>query len=68
MLLKSTAAVMGLFTIGITATAAEAPAAAQPLYRLVQSIPLGSPDRWDYLAWAPVSGPGLAAERDPKTG
>jgi hypothetical protein len=31
--------------------AAAAPPVAAPLYRTSQSVELGSPDRWDYLAW-----------------
>jgi hypothetical protein len=54
MLLKLNIAIVGL-SLAQLAMAADAPPdaaeAAAPLYRTVQSIALGAPDRWDYLTW-----------------
>jgi DNA-binding beta-propeller fold protein YncE len=51
--------IIALSVIGSAAAfAADAPpphAAVQPLYRTAQTIPLGSPDRWDYLTWDAAS-------------
>ncbi|MGD0492853.1 MAG: YncE family protein [Steroidobacteraceae bacterium] len=56
MINKSTVAVIGLVLLKAScALAADTPpdaaATAAPLYRTAQSIPLGAPDRWDYLTW-----------------
>ena len=58
--LVSGAACLALpFTAAAAAPPQAPPAAAQlvgtTLYRTTQSLVLGSPDRWDYLSWDPVS-------------
>ena len=39
----------------VAADAPPAPAAGEPLYHTAETIPLGSPDRWDYLTWSAAS-------------
>jgi hypothetical protein len=56
MLNRLNAAVIGLLLVNVAPALAadispEAAGGAPPLYRVVQSIPLGPPDRWDYLTW-----------------
>ena len=60
MINKPNVAVIGLVLMKVScALAADAPpdtaATAAPLYRTTQSVPLGSPDRWDYLTWDAAS-------------
>jgi DNA-binding beta-propeller fold protein YncE len=69
---KPNAAVIGLFLMKVScAMAADAPPdvapAAAPLYRTIQSIPLGSPDRWDYLTWDAASHRVFAAHQSTVT-
>ena len=58
----------GLIIIGVGAYAALAPvsqaADATGLYRISKSIPLGAPERWDYLTFEPLSNRVFAAHGD----
>jgi outer membrane protein assembly factor BamB len=65
MLIKLTAAGISLVLANLSSAAAADPLSdaaqtnaaqtAAPLYRMSQSIALGSPDRWDYLTWDQAS-------------
>jgi len=42
---------LNFWILGVLALLAAAPASAAPPYALTKTVPLGAPDRWDYLAF-----------------
>jgi hypothetical protein len=72
MILKLNIALAGLFLaqppLAMAAGApSDAASAAAPLYRMIQRIELGAPDRWDYLSWDAASQRVFAAHQSTVT-
>lgn len=52
------------FAFGLMASLAAAPAIAAPAYKLVKTVPLGAPDRWDYVVSDAATGRVYVAHGD----
>lgn len=56
------AAFAGVFTLGCLMSSAAV--AGEPLYHLTKTVPLGAPDRWDYVHFDPADGRVYVAHGD----
>lgn len=55
---------LGLAAMAALALALPARGAEAPAYRLTRTVPLGAPDRWDYVVFDPTSGRVFVAHSD----
>ncbi len=55
---------LAAFALASTCLISPAANAEQPLYHLTKTVPLGAPDRWDYVVFDPVSGRVYVAHGD----